>query len=524
MVGKTIIWVLNHKRLLAVLLIIGVFLVLIVTFFSNNALVYVEVNKGDRKGEVTVYASSDAETKKISDNAGLILVERSVKSLIVSMDDYSKTQTRLEIPWYGFVVKDVMLKRDKNAEKVAYRSTLATTCSTYHSKSDQLAYYDCADPITLMKYTAVRNKPWVVNSIASIYYYPGKEVVPYKGGVIGISYSKNTDGPKLADITHITKDGKYIAFNAPSGINRENLLRAKLFTDTSDSNNGRFIFADYSGSVYLGVPNSDNTVSYTRVPAPSKYKSLFNQTVCAINGDLSYCYYGRAIFGDYHPEESDEAIQFAQPTVSTISLNGDVEKTRTIDDLPVIDSLYVTNNGKLYAKNYKQLLHLEAFKDTFIPIEVSQNVDSVGSDDGLYFVQDGGVFELNTTTLDAYQVLYSSNIVIKTVYAINSKVFAIGTTSDNSSVTYAYMLDEGSENINPGKRLIDNFPSQSTIPAILSNDVVGDNLYVQLSISYDKSSPNPVSPGEIAIRKKEVLDYLRSKNIEIDQENILFTY
>ncbi len=522
MIEKTTIWALNHKKLLATLLIIGAFLVSIVTFFSNNALVYIEVDTSINK-DIAVYTSSDAETKKVSDNAGLLLVSRDSKSLIVSAGDYSKTQTKLQIPWYGFVTKNVVLKRDKDAQKIAYRSTLATTCSTYHPKSDQLAYYDCTNPIALMKYTAPRDKPWMVKKIASIY-YSNKQAVPYRGGVIGISHTKNTDGPKLADITYVTKDGENIAFNAPTGTNRENILHAKLFTDTSDSDNNRFIFADYSGFVYLGIPSSDNTVKYTKVSPPLNYNPIFNQTVCAINGEVSHCYYGKSITGDYHPEESNKTIELAQTSISTLSFSDGVKETRTVNELPVVDSLYTTDDGKLYAKNYKQLLYLDVSGNTFVPVEISQNVDSVGSNDNLYFVQDGGVFELDKSTLDSYQVFYSPNIAIKKVYATTDHVFAIGTAGDNSSITYAYAIDKDSENTNPGKRLIDNFPSQSTIPAILSNDVVGDNLYVQLSISYDKSSPNPVSPGEIAIRKEEVLYYLKSKNIEIDQKDIIFTY
>lgn len=506
-------WATNNKgKLIGIFLFSSLFLIAL-SLFTRFALVQVEVMSSAETSGITVYASSDSGTS-VAGGVGLLIVPRDTKSLIVSTNSGS-VQSKLQIPWYGFVTKSVELTRDKNAEKIAFRSTTASTCVSYSPALERLSYFDCDNPVSLVWYNAPSTGRWSVK-LLSLLSYPNQEALPYMGGVIGISSMYGGETP-IPDITVVTSKGKKIYLKAPRNIDQVSLSQSRIVTDTSDPNNSRFVIVGRTGITYLATPNLQNkTVEYKEVPAPDNYNPVRNSTECTINDETVYCYRGVGAIGDSTIEGANLAD--FKPSVTVASFGGGSERNYEVIDLPVADEIYATNTGKLYAKSYKKLFYLEQKGDKLTPVELSQNVDSASAERNVYFVQDGSVYQVDDGTHNSHRLFYSPNVNVKAVYAADGKVFAIGSTYFDPSVTYAYKLT-GDDNVFPGDRLIDLFPSESEIPEMVSNDLVGTTLSVQLNVPMRSQSA-----GEVAVRKTAVIDYLQSRGVPVDPNRIKFTY
>lgn len=520
---KTIHWLLDHRRFVIFLSAFLLVVLLVVNFFSHNAFIYLEVSGNSANDAVVTYASSDAENTKAG-GAGLLLVSRETKSLLVTAGTRIKTQTKVEIPWYGFTDKKVTLTQDTNAEKVAYQSMTGTTCASYNPQLDKLLYYACRNPKTILKYDTPSNGAWTNKKVADIYYSNG-EPKPYMGGVIGIAHVHATDAKEQGDIIYTTESGKAVPYEAPEETDHETINGAKLFTDTYDPTNNRFILVDQLGDIYLGTP-SGSSVTYEKIPAPDNYDSSYNETHCAIKDESAYCYRGKSAVGDANHDASLDKSAGYEIVSTSFADNSPVTSTITgAEGVLNIDGIYVAN-GQIYAKVYKKLYRLDMLNGSYVMNEMLQNVDSVSGGNDLYAIQDKGVYKLDKTTSDFHQVFYSDNILPKTVYAVSDKVFIVGNTKGNTRTTYAYALNN-ERNTTPGKRMIDLLPLKSgVLTGSTDNDFVGNRMLVTLPVITTKATrgQSGIDTGEMEARKVDVLNALRAQDISIDEENIQFTY
>jgi hypothetical protein len=529
-------WLLSHKKTVIFLVILIVTILITYNFFAHNAIVRVDATSDIKAQEYTVYASTDASTVKVG-SAGLIVVPRETKSLIVVADGRLKTQSGITIPWYGYATKTVHITADKNAKKVAFESTFRDTCSTYDPAADQLAFYDCLSPTGLYTYQAPTNGRWGVNKIADMKYV-NREVRPYLGGVIGITYEEDEGvhahspvpidtSPKAEKgIEVIKSNGKRTSYTLPLDANLSTMASTKIFTDHTDPTNKRFILADPLGVIHLGTPTSGGNVTYTRIAPPPKYNYTKNDTTCTLNQEKALCYYGDSAVAEFIREQEAAESKIGgelDPTFVELRFDEGLVRTGTIDEAISPDNLIISPNGEFFAKSYKALYAIKREGNASYRLEeLSQNVDSVAVADQVYFVQDEGLFKVDPQTKNSHQVFSSSHIQLHSVYAVAGNVFMFGTTGDTNA-TYAYQLQPNVPHTS-GSRLIDLFPLSETIPGTVATDLVGDRIYVQLAVAYDKSSQNPVDQGEVALLRSNVFDYFDSNGIAVDKNKVNFDY
>jgi len=511
-------WILAHKLRFASLVVFGIVTVIAYSLGTSYALIEVKVTGVDDISSLKIYPGSTKNTKPLGP-PGLHIVPRSIDRITVASDDkHMQTRTHIDIPWYGFLSKTVTLHKDQDAEKIAYRSSDAATCATFAPDIGQLLYYSCFNPKRLVRYVTPANRLWAERDVINGISFRNKRAAPYLGGIIGIAYNRNAD-VQSPDIAYINSKGNVVGFNIPQGINEMVIADSAIFTDTDPTNN-RFVFVSGDGTVFLATPNPNQRgVSYRKIDAPAKYNQTYNQTQCVLRGASVHCYYGKMGVGDM--PDSFDWDSVAKPSIMTASFDNQTVSHFDINTPPSpAVELHATTDGNLYLQDDTRLYILKKTPDnTYILETVAFGVDTVSGEKDLLFTQDGGVFRFDPSTYDSYQIFYSPNVYVASVYQTNSDTFVIGYVGGDRSYTYAYKLLNKN---NPGNRLIDKLPFDSDkVSYVLVNDLVGDKLFVRIYTPFSPpSSIDKINNSFLQSLRRSINDYLQSSGTSVS--NIQF--
>lgn len=514
---NTIQWLINHRRGLIIAVVIFCVIAAITAFFSANAFVNISAKTNLDTKDITVYTSSDAETKKIG-APGLHIVSRATKSLIVSAGEYSKTQSRISIPWYGYADIAIDLARDKNAVKIPFYSTQPDACTTYSQRLESLLQYKCRNTTTLVQYQTPDSGLWKNSAVASGFMFPNQSAKPYAGGILGIADNgvRSTDDEAPSPLAYVADDGKFHYFNAPAGVDSTELGRATLYTNTIDSADKRFVLVTSSGVVYLGAPmgNSD-TINYHKFESSHKYTQPQYQTLCEIRNDNAVCYRGEAAYGDTPADASPEI-----EVISTFSFDGKEISSVRAQKPALLDSFHVTSSGKMYGKYQKKLVTFDVANDKYQTIELSQNIDAIAVTDTAYYTQSGDVYKVDSNTT-SHQVFHSPRADIKTLISADNTIIGVGPLRGESTTTlHAYQLQDD-DNMNPGSRIIDLLPTApEKLDGVTYQNLVGDKLVLGLAVANSKKSTNgnATRASEISAQRQKIVEEL--ENIGVDPSKL----
>ncbi len=521
---KIIKWTLDHVKLVIFLGFILALILFCLHLFNSYALVFIDTDADFETENVAVYIGSDSTDdtlEKAGVTGSMLILPRSTKSVVVSGGENIKTRVNLEIPWYGVVDKKVSLYKDKNAEKVAYKSTTATICALYRPSSDRLAYYNCRDTNAgLFEYETPTSNPWFLNKVSPIY-YPLNQ--PRPGSYLGVLFSSP------AQIVGINEKNKLTYFNAPpldipnthepkegefADHHNVDTVAVRIYSDTNDTSNDKFaVVESVSGKIFIGTPTGGKSVDYHSIEAPDNYRNLYNQTLCSINENYAYCYRGPAVIGDTSPDFNFSEVTQSQLVVHSFA-NNTTEIYKFSDNLFTLTDIHATDKGELYGYKFGQLYHFKKSGDTYKPVEVSNNVSSVAASDKLYYVNNDSVYAIDPDDNSvAHQVFYSSNVVPKALYPVDGNVFIIGTTPFDSSTTYAYRLLN--QDNNGEIRPIDRFPFDTKKTSdIINNDLVGNRVYVALATPLVRvSGGKNIDIEKYKQIKSQAEEYVQSRNV-----------
>lgn len=457
-----------------------------------------------KASEFTIYTSSDSETKEIG-SPGLHIVPRNTKSIIAQAGSNIRTQSQISIPWYGYAAKEVDLRIDKNADKIAYRSSLDNPCGVYSDKLNRMFQYDCSNSNSLVYYNTPAKGAWSIEKTADMF-YPDYTPVPYMGGLIGVSYARDSDVIPPSNIIFVSDTGEQNYLKSPDGIDISKITKAGIFTDKHDQTNDRFAFVTIDGFIYLGTPKSKTDVDYVKIAPPDTYDASTQQTVCEVNGDFVTCYRGLS------SATGDGAIDFdsMESSITTLNFTNESSETIPVNKLFTLDTLAVTNDGLIYGKNHRKLLFFEKKDTQYEVVELSQNIDGLAAGDKLTFLQDNGVFAVDPTSRNLYQLFYSKNIQPKKLLSAGEKVFIIGKVPGDKNSSFAWQLND-EENTNNGNRLIDKLPSFPDSLEYGDTDFVGNT--INIKVLTDRSS----TAQEVRDTKQITLDYLNSIGVDTGQ-------
>lgn len=520
-ISKIISWIITHKRASIVLFLLVIAVLSVYSFLSSNAVIVVTPGESSLNMKITTFASTDAGTDKIG-GSGLMFVARNTKSLIVTTDDERKTQIPLDIPWFGYLEVKVNFVMDKNADKIAFDSIFSPTCVTYSTRLRSLLAYQCSSPSALMQYQTPKSSTWRNIAVASSLYYPNSTAKPYNGGLLGIAPTQ-ADSPELttSPLVFTNDSGQTLYYKPPDDLGNDSFDRAVVYTNPRNPKDTRFVLVSGDGSVYLATPTgSQGAVKYSKFsPSVETYSEVPHETICRIAGDDVFCYQGRIQAGFKTSKKTDDVIShysFEKGHVDSVSVGQSLS----------LENLFVTNDGKIYGKQYKKLLRFTKTNDRYRTTEIAQNIDSgSASDTSMYYVQNGDVYLVNDTNA-AHLVFHSDNIMVKTVFVADNQVFLLGMVNNSNDKSLQGYVINNEDNTSPGKRIIDLLPVASgQLPYTVSQKLVGNTLQVGLVVTIAKIPGDDNTPvSVIDERKQAVLNALKNQGIDTNHLTVQFTY
>ncbi len=520
-----------QKRIVKYSILIAIVAIFLIYFIFNYAFIYVHVTKPEGVSNAKVYLSYDLNYNEIG-KPGLHVVKRGADGIMVKSGQNIRTVAKFQSPWYGFTYREIHLQRDKNADKIAFKSVLKRACGTYSKKLDRLAHYSCSsNPQALMYYNTPTKGQWLTETISSLY-YPSNIPVSYMGGLIGVSSDEKSYLPNNELIRVVSDTGETRVFKWPtedSAIDEkedQNLpaferlkqkrerdrsrVLAKIFTDTKNQNNNRFVLVSSRGDIYLATPHSDS-INYKKVNAPDWYDTSNSQTICDINGAAVVCYRGLS--------DSPKGELSSKPTqsgITELSFNDNSQKEIKLENNLILQDFGVTSSGYIFGRNTGKLFYFSKGSDSKLhTIEISNKIDTLNIGDKAYFIQDKGVFVVDPKTLSSHQIFYSTNIIPERLTVADSHVFIIGKSAQRQKgYTYAWRINQH-DHIGDKSRPIDMLPSFLESSTYGTVDLVEDSLYVQPPV-YSINNPE-----DLARRQKVTLEYLRKSGIDTTKFNIV---
>lgn len=517
MLTKILAWIIENQKKSILLVSLSFVILTILIFLSNNAILLLDVQNNAKVIKNEVYYNTNTEQKKAT-GQNIVILPRTAKSITVKNGDYQKTQSSITIPWYGIFYKKIVVFADKNGEKIPFLSSIGAACSTYSPLADQLRFYDCRKSNGLFNYQISENGIGTVQNISSLK-YSITPPQPFRGGLIGISYFPNTDYITKGDITFVTENGNENGINIPKEMIKDELINAQIFTNSKNTNDNHFVIVDKIGKIYIGTLMDNGDVKYSTIPAPNNYTENYNQTLCAFTDKSVYCYRGRTAFGDY-PEAFDFNKVAGSQVVEFTYADGSVKNSNISENLFDINDFQATNSGELYIKINKKVLHLVKKQDKYVLDEKVQNADVISTGNNLLYLQNNGIFIIDKKDASiSHQVFYSPNILPKSIYTVNEKIFIIATIKGNPDVTHAYLLNN-EINSTPGSRLIDHVPLNEEVNSnVYTSDTFKDLVYV--TIFRPKGIATEEMTLRIASKKAELINYFQEKAVSIEQNKII---
>ena len=497
-------------------------------FISHYAVVMISITKPDGVSDATIYASRDLTYEKIG-GAGIHIIKRDINKIVVKTERNISTLSRFDAPWYGFAYKKIELKRDKNADKIAFKASLKRACGTYSKKLDRLAHYSCSpSPSALMYYKAPTDSPWTLEEISPLD-YPSFTPTNYMGGLIGVSYDNYPDTSMGKHLSIVSEDGKTSTLNWPpettSSNNTKNLtldqfnkneadgsVQAKIFTDISNQENRRFILVLPDGTIYLATPHSGSQVDYKKINPPAWYDTENSQTICSLHDIAVTCFRGLS--------DTPTGELGSKPTQSNIvefSFEDTTQHETKLEDNLILQDFGATTDGFIFGRNNGKLFYFKKDRrdNTLHRLELSGRADSLTVSNKAYFIQDRGVFAIDTATLDAQQVFYSTNIVPERLTIAGADVFVIGkSVQRQEGYTYAWHVAT-QDNTGDKERLIDILPSFIEASTYGTIDLVGNSIYIE--VPNDRLS----SPEDIKQRQAASIRRLKLSGINTEDLNII---
>lgn len=483
-----------------------------------------------KDAEIEVSVTYGEEGMNTIGKPGLHVVKRQATAVTANAGN-TTASSAFSVPWYGFLYKNIDIKLDTNAEKIAYKSSLRNPCGVYSEELRRAVQYDCNNPKVLSVYETPDTGNWSIQNIAELR-YQRSAFTQYKGGLIGVTEPGEKIGESTIHETAVIQvtspEGTVSFYNQPDGVNclqaiciqgdtskvfnslSRNYSPARIFTDTKDQTNSRFIFVTSEGAIYLGEPNGDS-VTYKNIKPPQEYDPAKHQTLCDMHGTRATCYQGLSD----NPPSGQVSSQQAPAHLLSFRFDSDEQTAVKLRDNLALNYLGVTSDNSVFVKERNTLIYIQMNGNKVKEIPVSNGVDKVSAGADLYYTYDKGVYKLENQTLNSYRVFHSDHIAPDKIITTNKSVIVLGRAPHNvRDITYAWKLNS-EENLTPGLRIIDRLPSTPNSTAFSTTDLVGDKIYIQVPM--DRSTPL----SHIEETRDRVIRSLRESGIDTNRFQIV---
>lgn len=520
--SKPRFWVFFFVALLA---IIAIYIV-----FTTYRLKTIQVTYNDEINQKAILYSiipneTDRVLRPIYGNA--FLIHRNTVAIRASTEDYTTIQDIGDESIGSDVV--INLYKDRNAIKYSGDSL---GCITYSQSNDSVLTYSCTNPRKLVSYSKTEKDKMPQNIPIATIVQPDSiaySVKPYKGGVLGIRMPKFLGNvPTNRFLFATDSNGKTIEAAVPDDISQEQLNGTSVVTDTGSKANDSFLIINGStGKIYYADNIDTSLMKYKEYTLPSDYSKDFDTLLCNLLEKTVYCFYGNnsdspdsALEADYHNER--KPASFVKIDFGTQEPN--TEKFTTREDTTV-DSLFVTNAGKLYAISSNSIGKVTKSGNVARMTTIIPDVRAASAGNGLYFVRNNTVYKYDDVTNESYAVFSSQKIKPANIINIQDEIFINGyIDSREGQRLHAYRLTD-ELNTSPGTRIIDLLPLGLNESSDVSDmDLFKSNLHVRLKVNISKTSGGAVDIQSFQEAQKRVLNLLQERSVNLNNLDITFSY
>ncbi len=455
------------------------------------------------------------------------LVHRNAVAIRVATDNYTTIKDIGDESLNTDIV--INLYKDRNAVKYSGDSF---GCLSFNQSSDALLSYSCSNPRTLVQYSKSDKVQMPQNSVIATIVQPDSvaySVKPYRGGVLGIRMPRFLGNvPTNRFLFATDSSGKTIEAAVPDDITQDQLSGLSVVTDTSSKATGGFlIISGSTGKIYYADNIDNNLMNYKEYSLPSDYSKDFDALICSLLEKTVYCFYGNnsdspdsALESDYHNDQ--KPASFIKIDVSIQDPR--IEKFTTRENMTV-DSLFVTNSGKLYAISSNSIGKVIKSGTVAKMTTIIPDVRAATAGNGLYFVRSNTVYKYDDVTNESYAVFSSQKIKPANIINIQDEVFINGyIDSQEGQRLHTYRITD-ERNESPGTRAIDLLPlGFDESPDVSDMDLFKSNLHIRLKVTVSKTGGGGIDVESFQETQKRVLTVLQERSVDLSGIDITFSY
>jgi hypothetical protein len=483
-----------------------------VTIFGvlNFSFIYIGVNHPpatSARATTAITTSSSSGEGGFINVFGVGIVPRKTSSVTASFNGYSST-ILIEVPWIGFVTRQIDIQLDTDVDKV---SGYSPECTTYNETTQKVLSYSCINP-KLLTSSVIPNaiNPFWQNKIETSLPEQSRDITPFKGGVLAI----NPDRTK--PLYYSNSDGVITYLRAPKDLDYNDLIFSSLTANSLNPEDDTFLISTPNGDVYRGSL-SDND-SYAKFPRLKDFSRDLNTSSCSLGDLVAYCYFGKG--------RSASSSKINDSVLVMKFLNDKISYERFFFNTNTpIDNLYVTSSGTLFGVNDRTLLLLKRDSGSIKPQVIATDVSGVAAGSGLSYIKNNSVYSFNESKLSASLQFTSPLLDVTRVDSFGGTQLL---TAKVKGTTFyqKYKLNNQPREKN-GVRLVDTIPLVAKdFPEVIKSDYFNNTIGIQVvaDISSDKrtgtTSYNEVTFAE---NKELVLEKLATLGIDPKGFEIVFT-
>lgn len=519
---KPIFWV-----LVFVVLLMTIVVYIVLTTYSFKTIRVAYNDNIDQKAILYSIIPDESDRTLSPIYGNTYLIHKNTVAIRASTEDYTTIKDVGDGSIKGDMV--VNLYKDRNAIKYSGDSL---GCLSFNQSSDALLSYSCSNPRTLVQYSKPDKVQMPQNSVIATIVQPDSvaySVKPYRGGVLGIRMPRFLGNvPTNRFLFATDSSGKKIEAAVPDDITQDQLGGLSVVTDTSSKATGGFlIISGSTGKIYYADNIDNNLMNYKEYSLPSDYSKDFDALICSLLEKTVYCFYGNnsdspdsALESDYHNDQKPASFI----TIDLGVQEPRIEKFTTREDMTV-DSLFVTNSGKLYAISSNSIGKVIKSGNVAKMTTIIPDVRAATAGNGLYFVRSNTVYKYDDVTNESYAVFSSQKIKPANIINIQDEVFINGyIDSQEGQRLHTYRITD-ERNESPGTRDIDLLPlGFDESPDVSDMDLFKNNLHIRLKVNISKTSGGGVDVRSVQEAQKRVLNLLQERSVNLNNIDITFSY
>lgn len=512
-----------------------IFLLILVIFFINNALVKITYawESEARESDIEVTAIS-GDIRNQGDPIGFMVgdyafIPRSTSVIAVNSESSETIRHIEQLPFFS--VPDINLSL-KPQSKLIKRGGGSQGCNLL--VNDRTYTHDCANTET-SEFAQPTNDRWHLRELAN----DGVSNIfsRYKDGFLELAYTEIGERPTTLRYLSVGNSMQEVASaQLPEGfVSQEAQEPILIYTDQTNPS-GPFVVGNLDTGEFL-LYDEVSSEPVDTFSAPENISPEFESTICNLTAGQFTCYYGQtAAFHDNIDEhqaylEQDDGLNL-RGTLEIRQVN-DIQTTQTYDRRIEfgVNELHQDDDHNIYTLSEDSLILLDPGEDIRYRLIADNVVNVTSNANGAVYTRQGGVYSYESSDDSSYLRFRSDRLVLGGISSYNNTVLFNGfvQTEDNTGIRSIAQVYQLTDTPLPASetRVEDVLPFGDADENIGSMDYNDDYIEVAVipafGVSGQAQGLRYDREGTLA-RRDEILQKLQDLNAIGDREVLFFIY